>query len=119
MTKNFTSRLQSERAIPYKLTEMPKDRRVVGSISEQRDQKLPNVRHVNTFVLSFHLPLKLCDSFAEERFLNSQLFQIKVQDQDASQVKQPEEEGGRGRGQGPQEDQAAGERRQVCFPEEG
>merc|ERR1712117_802300 len=31
---------------------------------------------------------------------------------DASQIEQPEEEGGRGRGQGSQEDQAARERRQ-------
>ena len=52
-------------------------------------------------------------------FLISQIFQIKVKTQDASQVQQPEEEGGRGRGQGAQEDQAAGERGQVRLPEEG
>ena len=38
---------------------------------------------------------------------------------DASQVQQPEEEGGWGRRQAAQEDQAAGERGQVRFPEEG
>ena len=46
-------------------------------------------------------------------------FQIKVLTRDASQVQQPEEEGGRGCRQAAQEDQAAGERGQVRLPEEG
>ena len=46
-------------------------------------------------------------------------FQIKVLTRDASQVQQPEEERGRGCRQAAQEDQAAGERGQVRFTEEG
>merc|ERR1712050_122804 len=38
---------------------------------------------------------------------------------DASQIEQPKEEGGRGRRQGSQEDQAAGERRQERQTKEG
>merc|ERR1711953_770026 len=38
---------------------------------------------------------------------------------DASQIEQPKEEGGRGRWQGSQEDQAAGERRQERQTKEG
>ena len=47
------------------------------------------------------------------------VFQIKANTRHASQVQQPEEEGGRGRWQAAQEDQAAGECWQVRLSEEG
>ena len=50
--------------------------------------------------------------------VNLIFFQIKANTRHASQVQQPEEEGGRGRWQAAQEDQAAGERWQVRFSEE-